>query len=341
MDAVGTVEAMSAAGVAITTMKAIIQTGYGSPDVLTMIDLAKPEPNDNQVLIRVVASSVNPVEWRRVRNDPAIIRPTEGWRRPKQPRLGGDVAGVVEAVGKDVTDFVPGQEVFGLANGAYAEYVATRAINLVAKPAGVSFEQAAAVPIAALTALQGLRDKAGLKPGARVLVTGAGGGVGSFAIQIAKALGASHVTAATSPANAELARSFGADAVIDYHDRAALRSQAPFDVIADVACTWSIPELLRALAPGGKIAAIGAAKGRFLAPVRRMAAAMLRPRLLGQPIVPFISKANRDDLRLFSEWLASGALRPHIDRTYPLSEIRDALRYAETGHVRGKVVITI
>jgi len=341
MSAAGQVELARAVRGPVATMRAAVQTGYGSADALEVREIPRPALEDDRVLVRVRASSVNAVEWRRVMNDPAIVRPLEGWRRPKQPQLGGDVAGVIEAVGKDVTELAPGDEVFGLVNGAYAEYAITRPRNLVPKPAAVSFEAAGSLPIAGLTALQGLRDKAELRPGARVLVTGAGGGVGSLAVQIAKALGASHVTAATDPSNFELVRSLGADDVIDYHDRAALRRLPKFDVIADVACTWSIPETLHALAPGGRIAAIGAAKGRFLAPIRRMVAAFVRQRLFGQPIVPYISKSNREDLRQLGEWLASGAIQPVIDRTYPLTDIGEAVRYAATGHARGKVVITI
>jgi NADPH:quinone reductase-like Zn-dependent oxidoreductase len=340
MDAAQAVRAVGAVA-NVATMKAVVQTGYGSPDVLAISDVPKPELRDDQVLVRVRASSINAGDWRRVRADPWIIRPMEGFRRPKQPLLGGDLAGVVEAVGNAVQGFQPGQEVFGTRTGAYAEYVSSNGKGLVTKPADVSFEAAAAVPVAALTALQGLRDKAGLKPGGRVLVTGAGGGVGSFAVQIARLLGASHVTAATSPANVELVRSLGADAVIDYHDRQALRDAGRFDVICDVACTWSFPEMLRALAPGGRIAAVGAAKGRFLAPIRRMFSAMLRERIRKQPIIAFIAKIDRDDLQVLGAWLAAGELRPVIDRTYAMSEIRDAMAYAETGHARGKVVITI
>lgn len=337
MTAVGALQSVTA--VKASTMKAVTQHGYGSPDVLMLSEVDRPVIGDADVLVRVRASSVNAGDWRRVRADPWIVRPIEGLFRPRQTVGGGDVAGVVEAVGKDVTRFQPGDEVFGLKSPAYAEYTAGPMKSLVPKPENLTFEEAAAVPVAAITALQGLRDKGGLEAGQRVLITGAGGGVGTFAVQIAKALGG-HVTAATSPANAELVRSLGADEVIDYSDRAAMRRLAPFDVILDIAANWSLPELNRALSPHGKLVLCGAARGRFIAPIRRLLMGTLRARV-GQRIISYIAKADRDDMLVLKELIEADKLRPVIDRTYPLGEIREAMRYVETGQVRGKVVITI
>jgi NADPH:quinone reductase-like Zn-dependent oxidoreductase len=259
-----------------------------------------------------------------------------GFRRPKDP-IGGDVAGVVEAVGKDMTHLRPGDEVYGVRNGAFAEYVAGK--YFVPKPANLSFEQAAAVPIAALTALQALRDKGGIQAGQRVLINGAGGGVGTFAVQLAKAFGA-EVTATTRTENLELLRSICADHVIDYTREDFTRAGTLYDLIVDVGGRPSLRAMRRALKPAGTFVQVGAAKGGA-GVVGRMVAGMLRSKVLKQRVVMFISKASIDDFTTLKELIEAGKIRPVIDRTYPLDQIAEAIAYAATERARGKVVITI
>jgi NADPH:quinone reductase-like Zn-dependent oxidoreductase len=318
-------------------MKAVVQSGYGQPaTVLRIEEVEKPTPANDQVLVRVVASSVNSGDWRLVLADPFLVRLMSGFRRPKE-RIGGDVAGVVEAVGKHVTHLRPGDEVYGVGSGAFAEYVAGK--SLVRKPANLSFEEAAAVPIAALTALQALRDKGGLQAGQRVLINGAGGGVGTFAVQLAKAMGA-HVTVTTRPDKAELLRSLGADEVIDYtrHDFTGMAQR--YDLVVDVGGRRSLRAMRRVLVPGGTFVQVGAARGG-LGVIGRLIAGLIRSRILKQRVVVFISGARTDDFDTLRELIEAGKLRPVIERTYPLDQIAQAIAYAATERVGGKIVVRV
>jgi NADPH:quinone reductase-like Zn-dependent oxidoreductase len=319
-------------------MKAIIHRRYGGPDALDVVEIEEPTVGADQVLVHVRASSVNAYDWHMLRGKPYIARVGEGFRRPKSVSMGVDASGVVEAVGDNVTDLQPGDEVYGARNGAFAEYVAGR--SFAAKPAGLGFEQAAAVPTAGCTALQAIRDKANVKPGQRVLVIGAGGGVGTFAVQIAKALGA-EVTAVTSPTKADLAESIGADRAID-HGRTDLTLGGPqYDAIIDVASDRSLRELGRALGPRATLVLVGPGRGQLIGPVARVVTAAIRSRLGKQTFSPFLAKVTKDDLLALSGMIDSGSIKPVIDRTYPLSEVADAVKYVEDGRARGKVVIAI
>jgi len=284
----------------------------------------------------VRAASVNAGDWRRVRAKPFLVRTAEGWRRPRAPLFGADAAGIVEEVGPEVVDLRIGDEVMGIRTGAFAEYVA--GANFVPKPINLNFEQAAAVPIAGLTALQALRDHGALEPGQRVLINGAGGGVGSFAVQIAKSLGAD-VTVVTSTDKLELLRSLGADRVIDYTREDATRS-GPYDLVVDTGGTPSIGNLRSALAPDGTLVLVAAAKGG-MGVLGRIAAGAFRRRVLKQRVRFFIAAVRKEDLLHLKELIEAGKVTPAIDRTYPLAEAGKALRYLETGHAHGKVVITI
>ncbi len=328
------------AAVGSGAMKAIVQDHYGSSGVLALRDLDMPVIGDDGVLVQVRASSVNAMDWHLIRGRPYFARLMSGVRRPKQTVPGTDVAGVVVAVGQSVTELRPGDEVFGARSGAYAEYVAGRLRNFVPKPANLSFEQAAAIPVAAITALQALRDKGQVKGGQRVLILGAGGGVGSFAVQIAKAYGAT-VTASTSTGNIDMVRAIGADEVIDYTRENATRSGRQYDLILDVGGYGSLPDLSRAVAPGGTVVLVGAGNASSLAIVVQLLAVALRSRLRGQRMLSFLASVTRADLLVLGELAAAGKIVQVIDRTYPLREAAEAVRYVETGQVRGKVVITI
>jgi NADPH:quinone reductase-like Zn-dependent oxidoreductase len=320
-------------------MKAIVQHRYGKPeDVLELRDdVEKPVPEDDRILVRVRASSVNAGDWRRVRATPAFVRLVEGLRKPKTPGLGGDASGVVEAVGKDVTDLKVGDEVYGIRTGAYAEYLTSK--MFARKPANLTFEQAAAVPVAGITALQALRDHGKLQPGQKVLINGAGGGVGTFAVQIAKAIGGD-VTAVTSTGNVELVRSLGADRVIDYTREDFRKSGQRYDLVIDIGGTPSLSTLRGALAPGGRLVLVGAGKG-VAGPLGRMALGLVRSRILRQRITGFIAKVNKEDLAALRELIEAGKVMPVVDRTFPLSDLARAMTYVETERARGKVVISI
>jgi NADPH:quinone reductase-like Zn-dependent oxidoreductase len=322
------------------TMKSIVQHRYGSSGVLAVEDVAMPEIGDDGILVQVRASSVNAVDWHMIRGRPYFARLTSGLVRPKNPRSGTDLAGVVMAVGADVTEFRAGDEVFGARNGAYAQYVAGRLRNFVAKPTNLTFEQAAAIPVAAVTALQALRDKGGVKAGQRVLLLGAGGGVGSFAVQLAKVFGAT-VSAATSPDNLEMVRSLGADEVIDYTRENVLRSGRQWDLIVDVGGYASSGDLRRAVTPGGTVVLVGAGKASSLGIVVQILGSKLRSRLGGPPMIFFFAQIKRDDMLLLAELAAAGKIAPAIDRVYPLREADDAVNYVQTGHAHGKVVIAV
>ena len=318
-------------------MRAIVQPRYGPPDVLELREVDKPKVADDGVLVRVRATSVNAGDWRRVRASPFMIRISEGLRRPKFTLLGGDVSGVVEEVGNDVAHLHPGDEVFGVRSGAFAEYVSGR--SFVPKPANLTFEQSAAVPIAGITALQAVRDKGRIQPGHKVLVNGAGGGVGTFAVQLAKAFGAD-VTAVTGTDNTEQVRSIGADRVIDYTREDFTKGGRRYDVIIDVGGTPSMGACRRALTPTGTLVRVGAGKGGG-GPMVSLLAALVRSRVLRQRVVSFIAKVRTDDLMTLKELIEAGKVTPVIDRTYPLSETAKALRYLESERARGKVIITV
>ena len=326
-------------------MKAVVYTDYGSPDVLEIRDIKKPVPNDDQVLIKVRAASINPLDWHFMEGTPYIMRALGvGLRKPKDPRLGVDMAGQVEAVGKNVTQFKPGDEVFGGRDGAFAEYVCARADRAVAlKPANITFEQAASVPIAAITALQGLRDKGHVQPGQKVLINGASGGVGTFAVQIAKSFGAD-VTGVCSTRNLDLVRSLGADHVIDYTKEDFTNSEQRYDVILDNVGTQPLSGFRRVLVPKGICVMIGGGgpnDGGFIGPLARPLKAMLMSPFISQKMGMFMAQLTKDDLSILADLMQSGKVTPVIDRTYPLSQIADAIRYLEQGHARGKVVITV
>jgi len=322
------------------TMKAIIHHKYGSPDVLELKDIDKPVVDDDTVLVRVRAASVNAFDWHIMRGLPYFVRMEAGLRKPKRSVAGVDVAGHVEAVGKNVTQFQPGDEVFGQRGGAFAEYVCAGENNFVLKPANLTFEQAAAVPMAGFTALQGLRDKGQLQPGQRVLINGAAGGVGTFAVQIAKAFGAD-VTGVCSTRNVDMARSIGADQVMDYTREDFTRSGQRYDLTLDIAGNRSLSDCRRVMAPNGILVLVGG-EGRRMGPIlARLLAAVVWSRFASQKMLPFLAQRNKEDLIILKELIEAGKVTPVIDRTYPLSETPEAIRYLEEGHARGKVVITV
>ena len=323
-------------------MKAAVRDKYGSPDVVEVREIDKPVPADGEVLVRVRAASLNMADWYAVTGRPWVGRTAVGLRKPNSERLGVDYAGTVEAVGRDVTEFRPGDEVFGGRNGAYAEYVCARADRaIVLKPANVTFEQAAAVPIAAITALQGLRDKGHLQPGQKVLINGASGGVGTFAVQIAKALGA-EVTAVCSTGNVDMVSSMGADHVIDYTQEDFTRRDRRYDLMLDVAGNRSWSACRRVLTPRGTLVIVGGPKtNRLFGPLGPVVRKFLAGLLSGRTVVFFIAKLNKADMVVLQELLESGNVTPVIDRRYELSEIADALRYMGGGHCRSKIVLTV
>ncbi len=319
-------------------MKALVRHRYGGPGVVRVEEVDQPVVTDDRVLVRVRASSLNKADWHQLRGWPRFLRPVtrDGVRRPKSPLFGTDFAGVVEAVGKDVTDLAPGDEVFGGRNGAFAEYVS--ATNVVRKPSNVTFEEAATMGIAGLTALQGLRDHGALKGSERVLVNGASGGVGTLAVQIAKALGA-HVTAVCSTRNVEQTRALGADRVLDYTRVDFTREPERYDLIADVAGGHSWHSLRGALEPDGRLVIVGAHGSR--SQLRHIAAVWLASRFSKQTVKFFVANFNKPDLQTLADMLENGQLKPAIDRTYELTEAQDAFRTFGEGHVRGKLVLTI
>lgn len=326
------------------TMKAVVRRCYGPPDVLAVEDVEMPVPADNQLLVKVRAASVNPADWHFVRGEPYLIRLDFGFGRPENPRIGIDFSGTVVSVGKDVTKYRPGDEVFGGRSGALAEYlVILEDGNVTRKPASVSFEQAAGVNVAGLTALQTLRDRAGVKPGQKVLINGASGGVGTFAVQVAKVLGA-EVTGVSSTRNVDLVTSLGADHVIDYTREDFTRGETRFDVIMDNVVNRGILEMRRVLAPAGTLVLIGGGGidaspwvGAFKAPIK----AFFVSWFVDQDIAMFISHHSGEDLATLASWMEAGKLTTVIDRTYPFAETADAMRYLESGRARGKVIVTM
>jgi NADPH:quinone reductase-like Zn-dependent oxidoreductase len=324
-------------------VKAIVRDEYGSPDVLELRDIDKPEiADDEEVLVRVRAAGVGRDVWHVMTGLPYPIRLAGyGLRAPKNPVIGSDVAGVVEALGKNVTRFQPGDEVFGIGKGSYAEYVCARGDKLAHKPANLTFGQAAVVAISGLTALQGLRDHGKVRPGQEVLVIGASGGVGTFAVQLAKALGA-HVTGVCSTTKVATVRSIGADRVIDYTQEDFAEGDQRYDLILDIGGNSSLSRLRRALTPQGTLVITGGeGGGRWLGGTDRQIRALLLSRFVGQKLGTFINKENHEDMLVLKELIESGKVTPVIDRTYPLAEVPEAIRYLEEGHAQGKVVITV
>lgn len=320
-------------------MKAIVHHTYG-PDGVELRDVDLPVIEDHQVLLRVHASSVNPAEWYRV-HGPFFARIDSGLRRPKSLSIGGDVAGTVEAVGTDVAEFQVGDEVFGTAGGAWAEYTPAREVRLVKKPANVSFEDAAAVPVAALTALQALRDHGKVQPGQKVLINGASGGVGTFAVQLAKSFGAD-VTAVCSTGNVDQAGSLGADRVCDYTREDFTQSGERHDLMLDIAGSRPFLEFRRALKPDAIVVAVGAPmSARGLGPLKHLIGSRLTSLGRSQTVVNFVAKITKEDLAVMSELLANGTVKSVIDRRFELAQVPDALRYLGEGHARGKIVITV
>jgi NADPH:quinone reductase-like Zn-dependent oxidoreductase len=317
-------------------MKAIVHTQYGPSEVLQFTEVARPTPKDNEVLIRVHAASINPVDRYLMRGAP-LLRLIPGLRKPKFTGLGLDVAGRVEAVGSNVTQFRPGDEVFGACRGAFAEYVCAREDKLALKPVNSSFEDAAALPIAAITALQGFRDKGRIQRGHRVLIDGASGGVGTFAVQIAKSFGA-EVTAVCSTRNVDIARSIGADHVIDYTREDFTKSGQRYDLIMGANAHHSIFDYRRALSQDGIYVIVGGGLARIF---QSVLLAPLLSRIGSKKMCFFIANINQKDLVSLKELLEAGKVVPVIDRRYPLNKVAEALRYLEEGHAQGKIVITV
>jgi len=321
-------------------MKAIVCRGYGPPRVLRLEEVDQPVPGDAEVLIRVRAAAVNPLD-KVFRGTPYVLRPLFGLRKPRDTRPGRDVAGQVEAVGRSVTRFKPGDDVFGVCRGAFAEYACGAESKLAPKPAAVSFEQAAAAPVAGLTALQGLRDRGQVRPGHAVLINGAAGGVGTFAVQIGKSLGA-EVTGVCGSRNVELVRSLGADRVIDYTQEDFTQGTRRYDLIFDCVGNRPLMALKRLLEPEGRHLAVGVPpQGRWIGPLGRFLKTVLFSRLVSRRFGLFLAKVRSEDLAVLAELMEAGKVRPVIDRRYALAQVPEALLYLEEGHARGKVVITI
>ncbi len=322
-------------------MKAIVYTKYGSPEVLQLKEVEKPAPKENEVLVKVIAASANPADWHMIRGEPKFARLVFGLTKPKNIIPGIDIAGKVEAVGKNIQEFRLGDEVFGACGwgGAFAEYVCVTEKSLVLKPANISFEEGASISVAAMSALQGLRDKGNIQSGQKVLINGASGGVGTFAVQLAKYFGA-EVTGVCSTRNMDLVQSIGADKVIDYTKEDFTNTAQKFDLIIDNVANRSVTDLKRALNPNGLCVIIG-----FSSLSRMFQHMFLGPSvsMIGNKKIVGLgtAKPNKKDLDFLKELLESGKIKPVIDRNYTLSEVPEAIRYLEEGHARGKVVITI
>jgi NADPH:quinone reductase-like Zn-dependent oxidoreductase len=326
-------------------VKAIVRDTYGSADVLELTDIDKPEPGDDEVLLRVHAASVNPADWHILRGVPYIARMQFGLGKPKDRVLGCDVAGHIEAVGNNVTMLQPGEEVFGSpfmhGLGAFAEWVCISEDLLAPKPANLSFEQVAAVPLAALTALQALRGQGRIEPGYKVLIIGASGGVGTFAVQIAKSFDA-EVSGVCSTRNLEMVRALGAEHVIDYTQEDFTHSGQKYDLIFQLAGTLSPSECRSALTSNGTLLiSSGESEGSWIGPLDRVIKALVLSPFVSQKMASFTVKPNREDLQLLKQFIEDGTITPVIDRSYPLAQVPEAIRYLEEGHARGKVVISV
>jgi NADPH:quinone reductase-like Zn-dependent oxidoreductase len=325
-------------------MKAVVYCDYGPPDVLKLEQVEKPVPKDDEVLVKVHAAAINPLEWHFMQGTPYIMRLGVGLRKPKDTRLGVDYSGTIEAVGKNVTRFKPGDEVFGGRDGALAEYVCARADRGIAlKPANITFDQAAGVPIAGVTALQGLRDSGHIQAGQKVLINGASGGVGTFAVQIAKSFGA-NVTGVCSTRHVDLVRSLGADQVIDYTKEDFTKLPERYDLILDNVGTQPLLGFKRALKPKGICVLIGGGgpnEGRWIGALSRPIKALLLSPFVSQKFVMMLAKIDKKDLAVLADLMQAGKVKPVVDRAYPLAEISDAMRYLEKGHAQGKVILTV
>jgi len=322
-------------------VKAIVYYEYGPPDVLRCEDVERAIPGDAEVSVKVRAASLNPYDWHFMRGEPYAIRLMAGLGKPKNKHLGADVSGIVDAAGRNVTQFKPGDSVYGVCQGAFAEFACTAETKLVKKPEAVSFEHAASIPIAALTALQALRDKGKLQPQQTVLVNGASGGVGTFGVQIAKSLGAK-VTGVTSTRNLELVRSLGADDVIDYTTHDFTKGDQRFDLILDCVGNHSFSDCCRVLNRRGTLVPAGGKTDNWMIkPIASMVSAMVHSIFVSQKQVSIFAKMNQPDLLAINELLVSGKVTPVIDRTCALHEVPDAIRYLEQGHARGKVIMSL
>ncbi len=324
-------------------MKAIVQDRYGSPDVLKLREIDQPVPADNEVLVRVHAAAVNARDWHLMRGDPYVARMVLGFRGPKVKVRGTDFAGRVEAVGGGVKRFRPGDEVFGEFDGAFAEYVCVPDGAVDSKPANLTFEQAAAVPLAGNTALMGVRDLARIQPGQEILINGASGGVGTFAVQIAKSFGA-RVTGVCSTRNVELVRSIGADRVIDYTREDFTRAARRYDVVFDLVGNRSLTECRRALKPAGTLILSGGGVsdgGSLIGPIGLIIRGQLLSRIVRHRLLTLTAKPSKENLATLRELIESGKVTPVIERTYPLSEAPQAIGHLEVEHARAKVVLTV
>jgi NADPH:quinone reductase-like Zn-dependent oxidoreductase len=321
-------------------MQAIVQPQYGPPNVLDLKTIDKPVADDNEVLVRVHAAGVNWADWSMTQGLPYIVRPLYGLPRPRRPIRGTDAAGTVEAVGKNVREFQPGDQVFGWCTGAFAQYVCAPADHFTLKPADLTFEQAAAIPMAGCVALQAVRDAATIRPGQRVLVNGASGGIGTFAVQIAKSFGA-EVTGVCSTQNLDLVRSLGADHVIDYTQEDFTQGDQRYDLILDIGDTHSLADRRRVLTANGRLIPNSGLGGRWFGSTGRIIKAHVLSTFVAQNLRPIVSFAKNNDLVALKELIASGGVTPIVGRTYPLSQTPAAIAYVGDGHVRGKVVITV
>jgi NADPH:quinone reductase-like Zn-dependent oxidoreductase len=324
-----------------TKMKAILRRRYGSPDVLALENVEKPTPGAGEVLIKIRAASANPLDWHFMRGTPYFIRMMAGLPQPKVTGLGVDVAGEVEAVGRSVTKFKPGDDVFGACHGAFAEYACARESSLVIKPDNVRFDQAAAVATAALTALQGLRNEGHIQAGQRVLINGAAGGVGTFAVQIGKAIGAD-VTGVCSTRNVDMVRSIGADHVVDYRQEDFTKGGQRYDLVLDCIGNHSLSACRRVLQPHGRYVAVGGPSGRWMIGfLARAIVGSVVSRFANQKLSLLLTRPSNEDLVFIRDLMKAGKVTPVIDKRYPLSEVPEAIRYLEQGHARGKVVINV
>ena len=329
----------SASGAA--SMKAVVHYCYGSPDVLEVVDVDIPVAGPREILVKVEAASVNPLDWHFMRGSPYIMRLLSGFGAPGDPRFGRDFAGTVQAIGEEVTEFEVGERVYGGANGAFAQYLTRGATGAVAKiPDNVSSVQAASVPVAGITALQALRDKGELQPGQKVLINGASGGVGTFAVQIAKSMGA-EVTGVCSTGNVEMVKSIGADHVFDYKLENYTESGQQYDLIIDNVGNHSLSANRRALKPEGKLVIIGGAKGDWIGPLAGPIKAMALQPFVGQKLISFTAQMNAEDLTTLAGMMSDGQMNAVIERSYSLNETAAAIRKSEEGHVRGKLVLTM
>ena len=325
------------------TMQAIVYRAYGGPEVLKLETIDKLLPLDTQILVEVRAASANPLDWHYVRGTPYLMRLDGGVREPHNPRIGTDFAGVVAAVGNKVTEFKPGDEVFGIGFGSFGEYALAYEKRIALKPAAISFEQAAGIPIAAVTALQSLRDKGKLVAGQKVLINGASGGVGTFAVQIADALGA-EVTGVCSTRNIELVRGLGADHVIDYKKEDFTQAEARYDLVVDNVGIHALSDMRRVLKPQGILVLVGGGgpdAGNWIGPLARPLKALFLSPFVDQDLSMLFADVTREDLSYLGGLIESGRMKTVIDRSYPLAEVPEAIRYLEEGRARGKVIITV